>query len=151
MHTIVMREPCLPLLRWLRALPGRSRCWVNPPPPGPKASSQRHFPSALGKSWLARKFPPVFSGSLGSILWFVTESLGRPPLGGCLCLGLTDLRPTNCSVGSSKLLFCELGTDTSPGFHGTSCCLGEMLSGLTTTRRMKLTGHLSPVRRPGAK
>ena len=44
--------------------------WVLKPP------SQRCFPSTLGKSWLARKFPPVFSGSIGAILWFVIESLG---------------------------------------------------------------------------
>ena len=79
------------------------------------------------------------------------ESLGETSSGcGYLRLGLTSLRPTNCSVGSSKLLFCELGEDISPGFHGTSC-LWEVLSGLTTTRRMKLTGHLSPVGRLGAK
>ena len=99
----------------------------NPPHQVLKPPSQRHFPSTLGKSWLARKFPPVFSGSLGSILWFVAESLGETSFGWLPLFRTHRLKAHKllCGLFQTSLLWVRHGH--FPGFHGTSC-LGEMLS-----------------------
>lgn len=145
-------EPCLALLRdgclLFLADPGAA---FQSPHQVLKPPSQRHFPSTLGKSWLARKFPPVFSGSLGSILWFVAESLGETSFGWLPLFRTHRLKAHKllCGLFQTSLLWVRHGH--FPRFPWYFLPWGNAFSGLTTTRRMKLTGHLSPVRRPGAK